>query len=326
MLHARVAHPASVSLGVKNPTGVVETVRAVLEHPDEELDYARSKIAFDRLVDPSIDEQWVLGELDRLTDSARELAGPAPDEAAKLNALRKLVYESGPWNGWRPFAYDMSDPFGRRIRNMLLHNYLATGLGQCVSMPMLFLIIGERIGLDLALATAPDHLFVRYARSDGRTLNLETTSAALPARDVWIREQFPMTDRAIANGLYLRSLTKREGIALMASIAFGPLVKEEHFEEAVALAKVILRNAPRDLHAMLSLASASGQILEQLKLQYPIPWLAPQFVRLFMFGLAATNARLFAAAERMGWVEPPTDASASENNKNKGGLNVCRSQ
>lgn len=54
-------------------------------------------------------------------------------------------------------------------------------------MPILFLILGDRLGLDMALASAPLHMFVRWRDSSGRTLSLETTSGAHPARDAWFR-------------------------------------------------------------------------------------------------------------------------------------------
>jgi hypothetical protein len=126
------------------PAGAVEAVRRILSLPDERLDYAEAKLTFDCAVDPSIDADAVLAELDLMAAAARDLAGAAPDGPAKLNALRKLIYQSGPWNGHRPFSYD--HPNWKKIPAKLLSNYLATRRGQCISMPILFLILGERRG------------------------------------------------------------------------------------------------------------------------------------------------------------------------------------
>ena len=51
-------------------------VRAILSVPNDELDYGRAKIALDRLIDPSIDGNAILAEIDRLVRSASEIAGP----------------------------------------------------------------------------------------------------------------------------------------------------------------------------------------------------------------------------------------------------------
>ncbi|HLL58308.1 MAG TPA: hypothetical protein VK391_00255 [Allosphingosinicella sp.] len=115
-------------------------MKAVFAVPDDRIDYAQAKLALDKIVDPSLDVAATMAELDQMAEEARRLAGPSPTEGDLLAALRKLIYESGPWNGYRPFAYDHSDPYGDHISNKLLHAYLATRLGNCISMPVLFLI------------------------------------------------------------------------------------------------------------------------------------------------------------------------------------------
>lgn len=97
-------------------------VRAILARPELELDYARTKLALDRIVDPSANAGAVLAELDRMAEAAAALAGADRGEAGRLAALRRLIYERGPWNDNRPFAYDRSDPMGTHIPNKLLHN------------------------------------------------------------------------------------------------------------------------------------------------------------------------------------------------------------
>lgn len=220
-------------------------------------------------------------------------------------ALRTVLREAGPWNHHRPFAYDPDDPEGARIANNLLANYLSRRLGQCVSMPILFLVIGERLGLDLSLALAPSHIFVRHRLRDGRTANLETTSGGHPARAEWIRATFPMSDRAIESGLYLRSLGRREAVVVMAGIVLEHLADQGRLEEAEATAALLLRHSPRDLHAMLTLASVQARMLQRDFLsRYRSPFLIPAALRARCARLTQSNRTLFAAAEALGWEEP----------------------
>lgn len=282
------------------PSDEVETVRQVLSLPEEELDYAEAKIAFDCAIDPSIDPDAVRAQLDLLEKTARQLAGPQAGSGAKLNGLRKLIYESGPWNGHRPFSYD--HPNWKKIPAKLLSHYLATRRGQCISMPILFLILGERLGLDLALATAPGHLFVRYRHQSGRVLNLETTSGALPARDEWIRRGFPMTDLALKNGLYLRSLRRREAVAHMASTLNEHLMAQEQYREVIILSQIILDRWPRDIHALLSLGSAAGHLIAvKFTRKYPMPFLIPPVLRAHYLRLCRLNEEVFQFAQELGW-------------------------
>ena len=236
-------------------------VRDILSVPDDQLDYARAKLAFDRIVDPSINIDSTLAEIDRMARSATALAGPGASSARKLAALRTVIYQSGAWNGGRPFAYDHADPLGTNVRNKLIATYLRTRRGNCVSMPILVLLVGERMGLPLAISTAPLHIFLRYTDENGREINLEATSGALLARAEWIRRNLPMSERAIASGLYMRTLTRREAVAHMANTVVEFLIGEGRFQEAADVAEVILRDYPRDGYAMVRLGSAYGELM-----------------------------------------------------------------
>jgi len=96
----------------------------------------------------------------------------------------------------------MSDPLGQNPTHDLLTSYLASRKGNCVSMPILFVILGERLGLNVTLSTAPLHVLVKYTDAQsGVTYNLEATSGGGFTRDAWYRQNLPMTDVAIANGI-----------------------------------------------------------------------------------------------------------------------------
>ena len=284
-----------------SPSEAVKLISSVLDRPDAKLDYAKAKIAFDQFIDASVDGLAVLDELDRLTDTARRLAGPTIDPDAKLGALRRFLYDSGSWNNGRPFAYDQSDPLGRRTENKLLHNYLANRLGQCVSMPILFLILAERIGLHVALSAAPSHLFVRYSSPSGRIINIETTSGGHPAREQWFRQNFPISDRAIETGIYMRSLTKREAVAAMASTVIEHLNAGKRHLDVIAVTNIILAHDKMNVAAMLWKGSACGRLLDQLRTEFPRywEWTPDQSARAqdWMRG----NDAWFNMAEHLGW-------------------------
>lgn len=281
-------------------------VAGILSRPDDQLDYGRAKLAFDRIVDPSIDADATLARIDRLAREAETLAGAGASPAAKLSALRRVIYERGPWNGNRPFSYDHDDPLGRNVRNKLISTYLATRRGNCVSMPILFLIAGERLGLNLALSTAPLHIFLRYTDESGREINLEATSGALPARLIWFRKYLPMSDRSIESGLYMRTLTRREAVAHMASTVLDFLMGESRFQEAADVAQVILRNYSRDGYTMVQLGNAFAALQRvEFVERFPTPAAIPASLRERYLSLVQGNRRAFQAAEALGW-EPPT--------------------
>jgi len=279
---------------------VVQAVAAVLGAPEEALDYAKAKVALDALVDPQADADWTFAELDRLTAAARGLAGPGAGEEEKLRAVRAVIYESGPWNGFRPFAYDHEDCTSSKAR--LLSHYLKSGRGNCVPMPILFLILAHRLGLNVALVCAPNHFFIRYTSPEGIAFDLETTSGASPARLEWFRQEMPMSDRALANGLYMRSLPLREAIAMMAFTNAWELAAQRRWGEAAELCGLVLRIYPRTVWALVAAGSAYGQMFkEEFADRLPDLFLIPQHLLPRRLMLMERNHSLISAAEHLGW-------------------------
>ena len=280
----------------------VAAVRAVLSVGDAALDYGRAKLAFDKLIDPPHAASDTVMQLDRLAEAARQLAGPSASPDVRLAALRRLFYVAGPWNGDQPFTYDQSDPLGQRIGNKLLATYLATRRGNCVSMPALFLILADRLDLDVALATAPLHVFVRYRSENGRVINIEAANGGHPSRDEWYREQMPMSDRAVESGLYLRSLTRREGVALMATTVLEHLIEQRRYSEALGVSEIILEHAPRDAYTMVKQGSVCAELVRvEFTDKYRTPALIPPQLRARYLMLMQRNRSTFEAAEALGW-------------------------
>jgi len=230
------------------------------------------------------------------------MAGPSPSDRYKLAAVRKAIYVSGAWNYNRPFTYDLADPLGQQVRSKMLSTYVRTRKGNCVSMPVLFLIVADRIGLKVRLAAAPLHLFVRYTDASGVDQNLEATSGGHEAPADLYRRNMLMSDLAIQSGLYMRTLTKRETIAQMAAAVLDFLVAERRYEEAADVADAMLAVNPRDAYALVKKGSAMGEMLQaEFEDKYPVPALIPPALRARYAMLAAANDKAFRAAEALGW-------------------------
>lgn len=284
-----------------------DVVRTILSSADGGLGYERAKFALDRIVAPEQKESAIAPELDRLASIAKA-ESKGRDDIAKLKAVRKVVYESGPWNDGKPFTYDQADPYGANLRNKLLATYLETRRGNCVSMPILHLIVAERLGLNVSLSTAPLHVFVRYTNpNNGRSLAIETTSGGYPAREVWYREKMGVTDAQVQSGIYLGVLTKRESIAVMASTVTEWLLSQGRYAEAIDVADVLLEYYPKDIHALLSRGTAYGALLQrEFTDRYPTPAAIPPNLRPRYRMLAERNAAAFRQAEAWGWTPPPS--------------------
>ena len=129
---------------------------------------AQAKSVIDRLIDPSIDSDAVLREVDALVAATKARTPTMASKRGRTDVLLSTLYKPGAWNGNHPFSHDLSDPMGSNRRNKLLATYLASRKGNCVSMPILVAIVGQRLGLNTALATAPEHLLVKFVDDQGQ--------------------------------------------------------------------------------------------------------------------------------------------------------------
>ncbi|MGK9232533.1 hypothetical protein KXS07_11410 [Inquilinus limosus] len=182
---------------------------------------------------------------------------------------------------------------------------MSTRKGNCISMPILFLVLGDRIGLNVTLATAPLHVFVKWRDAEtGQSWNLEATSGAGFTRDDWYRQKLPMTDEAVKNGVYLRALPRREAAALMATLVLEDLLLEERYEEAIAVADVLIEANPADAYALVKKGSALYRILQRDVLRpYPNQKDLPANKRSYAVELFRANQEAFAKAHALGWRE-----------------------
>ena len=276
------------------------------------LDLLDVKLALDSMVGGTTGDTQ--SEIEQMITALQTMAADARASGDKLKVLKRFLYEPGPWNGGRAFTYDMSDPLGHKPINRILSHYVETRLGNCVTMPVLFLVLGRSIGLDLSLSTAPLHLLVKYTDDNGEVWNLEATSGGGFTRDGWYRKQLPMTDEAVANGVYLSKLNHEESVAVLANTLISHFLASNRPEDAIIAADIILKHHPRNAPTMVQRASAFYLILKRDKLdRYTYESQLTPDIKAYVVMLNAENLAGFAAAEGLGWRESdgikPTGAS-----------------
>jgi hypothetical protein len=94
--------------------------------------------------------------------------------------------------------YNPSDP-----RDLFLHGMLGGHGGTCVTMPLLYIAIGRRLGYPLHLVMAKEHYFVRWEDSQDR-FNIEATSPGFePVDDEHFHRRLrPLTRTDLAEGRF----------------------------------------------------------------------------------------------------------------------------
>ncbi len=282
-----------------------QQLRNILKLPEPQIDLARAKLIIDQQIDYSIDIEATLKKIEDMVNKIRTMPEFGPSSTAKLLALKRYLYEPGIWNDYQTYQYDLDDPLGTKITNKLLPTYLSSKKGNCVSMPALFIILGQRLGIHVTAATAPLHILVKFTDDQGMTYNLEATNGANPTREVWYRQQMPMTDQSIANGVYLKPLTQKETIALMVETLTEHYLDQHEYEKTITLSDLILEHYPQDVTVMIRKSNAYYDLLHKYYVQkYSSPNDIPERARGHYLYLVQNNRQWAEKAQVLGWREP----------------------
>ncbi|HHA2758529.1 MULTISPECIES: transglutaminase family protein [Stenotrophomonas] len=287
-------------------------LRAQFQLPDDRVDYTASKLEVDRIIDPSTDTAAVRRQLDQWERAVRGNVPANPTARQVLDALLKTLYVPGEWNQGKPFTYDLSDPLGKNPKNKQLATYLASRKGNCVSMPILFAILGQRLGLPIALATAPNHVLVKFADDEQQAwVNVEATAGGFKWDSSYERET-GITEQAMDNGLYLRPLLPHEAMGVIASSLMEHYGAKKDAESLMAVADLALAANPKDSVAMIWKANAYYlQIQQRYKAKYPNPADVPPELHEDYRRLSNENLAWFAKAESLGWTQKTPEQEAS---------------
>ena len=116
---------------------------------------------------------------------------------------------------YEPFGYDFNDVFGHTAQeNLFVSKLLKTRKGNCHSLPYLYKILCEEVGVDAHLALAPNHVYIKHRNIKEGWYNTELTSGIFPI-DAWIMASGFVHIDAITNGVYMKALNNKESIALV---------------------------------------------------------------------------------------------------------------
>jgi regulator of sirC expression with transglutaminase-like and TPR domain len=270
--------------------------------PDNAIDLGKARLLIDHVIDPSLDVSATLTQLDTIAADIRAALPPGASSFDTAQYLRAYLYALGPWSAQTPFQYDLSDPFGEEFEHRLLHNYLASRKGNCITMPLLYLILGQRLGLDVSASEAPLHLFVKYFDpATGTTYNLETTDGALAVDDDYYIQKTGISERAVETGLYLQALTRKETVAFMMTLLCELYERTGEWERSMAVAQAILDQYPTCAYAMLKMGNAYAGLLNQVSDRGAHGLSASQAEHLAH--LSKQNNYWFTKAEALGWRE-----------------------
>ncbi len=168
-------------------------------------------------------------------------------------------------------SYDFDDYLGYKdYKKQFVTKLLNTHTGQCHSLPLLYLILCEELGLEAYLALAPNHSYIKFPYN-GNLYCFETTSGAFTDNDFVVKSGY-INATAISNQIYLAPQTKSQTVATclndLAS-AFEELVGKSDF--SFELANTTLKYYPNSVYARLIMTNIQIAYCAKVASKYNFP-------------------------------------------------------
>lgn len=169
------------------------------------IDIANAALTLAQEFYPALDVQAYSQRIDAFAAATTRLCRGSIDPLERIFALNTVLFKDG------GIQYD-HDPAARNTQtNYFLNGILDTRKGICVTMPLLYVAVAQRLGYPIFPVQVPDHEFVRYI--DPRLAprgNIETTSGGKYITDAEYIEDFGVSETGRRVGSYMRTLTYRE--------------------------------------------------------------------------------------------------------------------
>lgn len=204
---------ASTSNQAANTGAFPPEIRKILSQPEDKIDTGLAALAFAKEIYPGINVATYSMRIDALAVEAKQTIDRYgkydPDSVIRaLNSYYYRVYR---------VQYDKS-PNGRaKQENYFINGILDTRKGQCITLPMLYMSIAQRLGYPVYSVMAPEHTFLRFVDPALKEQNIDLSSGAGYSPDKDYAYKLNISPRGIKSGAYLRTLTRRQylGVLLM---------------------------------------------------------------------------------------------------------------
>lgn len=239
-------------------------VKALSKLPEEKIDIGIAGLVLAKEIFPEIDIQEYSKRIDRIAFDVRRLTAGNNSPDYRIRALNTHLYKIF------GMEYDLNDPYVKNIKNRYINGILDTKKGSCVSMPLLYLAVAQRLGYPIYAVNVPQHIFLRYVDPSLKMKNIEATGGGGYSSDEEYIESLQISFIALTKGAYLRTLTHREFLGILIAQNGIYWANNGDIDRAIEYLEIAVRLNPKDADSTRSLGysyrakgkQSQGQVIE----------------------------------------------------------------
>jgi len=144
------------------PASARERFAQLLDASNDDFDLAEAALLIAQEEQPHLDVTAYLQRLDALADQIRARVPEPRTQAAIIEQLNKLLFEEERLSG---NVADYYDP-----RNSFLNEVLDRKIGIPITLSVIYMAVGKRLGINIFGVGFPGHFLVKYSGPDGEVV------------------------------------------------------------------------------------------------------------------------------------------------------------
>jgi len=179
--------------------------------PEDSIDIGMAALTIAKVVYPDLDIKAYSAKIDEMVEKVRILTHGSTDPDYRVRVLNTYLYKMQGFK-YDPSEIDVETEKSKNLEDQFLNGILDTKMGNCVTMPMLYIAVAQRLGYPVYAVVAPDHYFVRYIDPHLKRQNIEATAGGYVSDGEYIYT-LHVSKKGLESGAYMRTLTYREYVA-----------------------------------------------------------------------------------------------------------------
>jgi regulator of sirC expression with transglutaminase-like and TPR domain len=224
---------------------------------DAEIDLAREALMIASRLDAPVDVEAGLAQIDGFAQAVRSRLSVPGAPANVLGAMNRLLFEELGFAGNQDDYYDP--------RNSFLNRVLERRLGIPITLSLVYLEVGWRLGLPLEGISFPGHFLVRYAGTRGELILDPYSGGSLLDREdlmVLLERAFGEAAPLMRSQLpgMLVGVGKRAILERMLRNLQAIYLREEAWEQALAMLNLLIALSPEQYGEL----RVRSRVLEEL--------------------------------------------------------------
>jgi regulator of sirC expression with transglutaminase-like and TPR domain len=224
---------------MKDPNAIRADFERMVKLPESSIELARAALLVAAESDPGVDIDARLHLLDSWTDELRARLEPGWNNLQKLARLRAFVFDHLKFRGDHRDYYDP--------RNSLLHEVMERRLGIPLTLSIVFMELGWRIGIPFEGVGFPGHFLVRLTGEPGELLLDPFRRGMMVTRDECRQMLAGLSSgRMEFRDSLLDAISKRDMLARLLLNLKGAYLRANQDEPALAAVDRLLLIHPED--------------------------------------------------------------------------------